>query len=222
MNNNLPPDDLNEELMTRWIDGHLSPAEMQAVERALAAEPLLAREKDSAEKLGDLLRQHLPSSLEPASPEFFTSRIMEDIKGVPVVRSTTPAKARAGGLMSWLRQPWFAPLASAAVVALLFLATNQSPRAGSDALDVARVYAPDPNVTASSFYSEEAGATVIDLKGLQAVPNDREIRAYDIADAEPAAPGKPLVLHAANNPERAVLVLSPDTSDGPRFRELAN
>lgn len=219
MNTTPLPDDLNEELMTRWIDGQLTPAEMQAVERALAADPLLAREKESAQKLGGLLRTHLPASLEPASPEFFTSRIMEEIQGTPVVRSTVAAPARAG-LMSWLKQPWFAPLASAAVVALLFLASNGTRPAATAGLESARVYAPDPNVVANTFYSEEAGATVIDLKGLTAIPADREIRAYDVADASPAEPGKPLVLHAANEPDRAVLVLGPDTADGPRFREL--
>jgi hypothetical protein len=218
MNANLPPHEINEELMTRWIDGHLSPAELEAVARAVAAEPMLGREMESAQKLGGLLRQHLPAGLEPPSPEFFTSRIMEEIQGVPVLRSMRPAAAGPRG-WTWLRSSWFAPLASAAAVALLFLVSNGA-RPGSQNFDVARVYAPDPNVVANSFYSEEAGATVIDLKGLQAVPDEREIRAYDVADAEPAAPGKPQVFHAANDPERAIMVLAPDTVDGPRFREL--
>jgi hypothetical protein len=192
MNPTPPPDDLNEELMTRWIDGHLTP------------------------DLGGLLRQHLPSVMEPPSPEFFTSRIMEEIKGASVV--TLPV-ARPAGFRSWLRQPWFAPLASAAAVALLFLAMNGA-RPGAAATSVARAYAPDPKVVANAFYSEEAGAVVIDLQGLEAVPDDREIRAYDVADAAPAAPGQPLVLHAATDPDRAILVLSPDASAGPRFRDL--
>lgn len=219
MNPTPPPDDLNEELMTRWIDGHLSPGELAAVERALAAEPLLAREKESAQLLGGLLRQHLPSSMEPPSPEFFTSRIMEEIQGSPVVKTLAPAAARRGDSVSWFKQPWFAPLASAAAVALLFLATNGS-RPTGNASSVARAYAPDPKVVASTFYSEEAGATVIDLKGLDAVPDEREIRAYDVADAAPATPGNPLVLHAANDPDRAIMVLAPNASGTPRFREL--
>jgi hypothetical protein len=220
MNPNLPPHDLNEELMTRWIDGQLSPPEQEIVERALAEEPLLAREKDSAERLGGLLRQHLPAQLEPASPEFFTSRIMEEIQSVPTVPTMAPAEGRRSGLMSWLKMPWFAPLASAAVVALLFLAANGR-QSGEVPLDVARVYTPDPHVVASSYYSEEAGATVIDLKGLAAVPDDREIRAYDVADAAPVQPGRPQVLHAANDPERAIMVLAPGAAaSGPRIREI--
>jgi len=219
MNANLPPDDVNEELMTRWIDGQLSPAEQEAVVRAVAAEPLLTVEKESAQRLGGLLRQHLPAHLEPASPEFFTSRIMEEIQGVPVVRPVAAGAARQPGMMSWLRSAWFAPMASAAAVALLFLLANGS-QSGSAGLDVARVYAPDPNVVANAFYSEAAGATVIDLKGLQAVPDDREIRAYDVAESEPAIPGKPQVLHAANDPQRAVMVLASDTAEGPHIRDL--
>jgi len=218
MNANLPPDEINEELMTRWTDGHLSPTELEAVARAVAADPMLGRERESAQKLGGLLRQHLPVNLEPPSPEFFTSRIMEEIQGVPVLQTMSPTAAKPQG-WAWLRSSWFAPLASAAAVALLFLVSNGS-RSGSPGLEATRVYAPDPNVVANSFYSEEAGATVIDLKGLQAVPDEREIRAYDVADAGPAAPGKPQVFHAANDPERAIMVLSPDTADGPRIREL--
>ena len=219
MNPTPPPDDLNEELMTRWLDGHLTPEELVAVERALAVKPMMMREKESAQHLGGLLRQHLPSVMEPPSPEFFTSRIMEEIKGAPVVTLPAAPVARPAGFRSWLRQPWFAPLASAAAVALLFLAMNGA-RPGAAASSVARAYAPDPKVVANAFYSEEAGAVVIDLQGLEAVPDDREIRAYDVADAVPAAPGQPLVLHAANDPDRAILVLSPDASAGPRFRDL--
>lgn len=220
MNNNLPPQDLNEELMTRWIDGQLSPTELEIVERALAAEPLLTREKDSAQRLGGLLRQHLPANLEPASPEFFTSRIMEDIQSVALVETVTPAAARTTGFMSWFKLPWFAPLASAALVALLFLAANGRQPAGTS-LDVARVYTPDPNVVANSYYSEEAGATVIDLQGLPAVPDELEIRAYHVAEAAPVEPGKPQVLHAANDPGRAIMVLAPGNgAAGPRIREI--
>ncbi len=219
MNATPPPDDFNEELMTRWIDGQLTPAELEAVERALAADPHLSLEMESARHVGSLLREHLPAALEPASPEFFTSRIMEEVQGAPVLALLPPSKDRRIGLMSWLRQPWFAPLASASVVALLFLAANGS-RSGAGSTEVARVYAPDPNVVATAFYSEEAGATVIDLQGLEAVPADREIRAFDVADSGPAAPGQPRVFHAANDPDRALLVMAPDTVDGPRFREL--
>ncbi len=220
MNTTPPPDDLNEELMTRWIDGHLTPEELAAVERALAAQPLLAREKESAQRLGGLLRQHLPAQVEPPSPEFFTSRIMEEIQGAPVVKTLTPAASRrVRDAVPWFRQAWFAPLASAAAVALLFLTMNNS-RPGSADRTAARAYAPDPKVIASAFFSEEAQATVIDLKGLEAVPDEREIRAYDVADAAPAMPGRPLVLHAANQPDRAVLVLAPDLGGNPRVRAL--
>lgn len=219
MNAMPPPDELNEELLTRWIDGQLTPAEQAMVERALAAQPLLGRERESAQQLGSLLRQHLPANQKPPSPEFFTSRIMEEIHGVPVVKVRVAGAARASGLMSWLRQPWFAPLASAAVVALLFLASNGA-RPGAGPASGVSAYAPDPNVTAMAFYSEEAEATVIDLQGLQAVPDDREIRAYDVADAAPAGPGKPLIFHAANDPDRAIMVLAPDLAEGPRFHEL--
>ncbi len=219
MNTDPKPDELNEELMTRWIDGQLTPEESATVERALVAEPALASEKDSAMQLGRMLRQHLPASVEPPSPEFFTNRIMEEIRGTPVGTPRCEPSTRKSGLGSLLNRSWFAPLASAAAVAVLFLTWNGM-RAPQSASNVARVYAPDPNVVAHSYYSEDAGATVIDLKGLEAVPDDHEVRAYDVADASPASPGRPLVLHAAAQPGRAILVVTAEPGQGPRFHEL--
>lgn len=225
-----PPQDMNEELMTRWIDGQLSPEEQASVSLLLADQPALELEKQSALHLGGLLRSHLPATLEPPSPDFFTSRIMDEIRSqtatMPVAKNLkTAAAATAGGsggssFWSWLRRPWFAPLASAAAVAIVFGVIDGSHSGKSVSMDTARIYAPDPNVVAKAFYSDSAEATVIDLQGLQPVPNDRQIRAFDLASAEPAEPGQPQTFYAANAPERAEVVLTAAAGSAPRLREL--
>jgi hypothetical protein len=58
---------------------------------------------------------------------------------------------------------------------------------------------------------------VIDLENLEAVPDNYEIRASDVASADPAAPGEPLILYAADDPARPVFVLSKDLTDAPRI-----
>lgn len=210
---NQPP--INEDLLTRWIDGQLTPEEAALLEQKAAAMPELLIEKESAGRVGDLLRRHLPVSLEPPSPEFFTSRIMEEIR----TASPAPAAARPSRLpawLSWMRAAWFAPLASAAAVAVAFIAWNHR-SGGEPAGAAALTYTPNPRVIASSYFSEEAGATVIDLSNLDPVPDDQEIRAFELSSAEPPEPGEPVIFYAASDRSRPVAVLSKDSRDTPRI-----
>ena len=207
---------INEELLTRWIDGQTTPEENARMESMCAHQPELAAERQSASALGNLLRQHLPAAQEPPSPEFFNSGIMTEI------RRSMPAPAAARSAprwMEWLRSPWFAPAASAALVAVGFMAWQGRATTTPQAF-VSTIYAPDPRVQASTFFSEEAGATVIDLQNLEALPNDREVRAFDIASSEPAAPGSPQILFAAARPEQPVMVLNLDSRETPRISVL--
>lgn len=214
---NQTPHHLNEDLLTRWVDGHLTPEEAALVAEQSASTPGLLREKLAAAHIGALLREHLPVSLEPPSPEFFTSSIMEEI------RRELPAApvraARASRLRDWLRTPWFAPIASAAVVAIAFMAWNHRADHAPPA-QFAQTYTPDPKITANSYYSVEAEATVIDLQNLDAVPDEHQIKAYDVASAEPPAPGMPQVFYAANDTGRAVFVLSKNGRETPRVSDV--
>ena len=65
-------------------------------------------------------------------------------------------------------------------------------------------------MTASAYYSEDAAADVIDLKGLEPLPADRMVRAYDVASADNAEPGEPQVLVSNAEPDRVVMVLNAD------------
>ena len=214
----------DEALLTRWMDGQLdTAAEQSTLDRLLAVDPGLSGAKDGAERLGRLLRSHLPATLEPPSADFFTSRLMREIESEALpVAAVAKRRASPAGVANvrWWQAPWFAPLASAAAVAALFLAVNGGPALSGRPSDAARAYAPDPKVVASAFFSNEAEATVIDLAGLQAVPDSREIRAFDLASAEPAVPGRPAVYFAVSDPDRPVLVMNPDTANGPALREL--
>ena len=204
---------LNEDLLTRWVDGKLTLEEDALVAEQLAQSPELLRDKEAATRIGALLRAHLPLSLEPPSPEFFTSSIMEEIRrGNPGAPLKAVLPSRRWG---WLRARWFAPIVSAAAVAVAFMVWTDRP-APALPVQLAQTYTPDPKITANSYYSEEAEATVIDLQNLDAVPDDREIKAFDVASVEPAAPGMPQVFYAANDASRPVLVLSKDGRETPR------
>ncbi len=207
---------ITEELLTRWIDGVATAEENTHIESRSARHPALETERRAAMSLGNLLREHLPSSQEPPSADFFTSSVMSEIRRT----SAVPPLRRSG--TSWLerlRAPWFAPVASAALVAAGFMLWNTRHQQGA-ATAASNLYAPDPRVVATSYFSEEAGATVIDLDNLDALPNDREVRAFDIANSEPPAPGQPHVLFAAARPGEAVMVLSKDGREVPRISIL--
>lgn len=212
------PQPLNEDLLTRWIDGQLSPAESALVERQIAASPEWQQQKEAASLLGTLLREHLPARQEPSSPDFFNSSIMHEICAAQPVKSSAAPVERVSVFSRWLqalRQPWFAPVASATAVAVAFMVWNHRPAAAARET-LAQTYTPDPRVVASSFYSEDAGAIVIDLQNLDDVPDEREIKAFDVASVEqPAAAGQELVLYAASDRARPVLVLSKDARDIP-------
>jgi anti-sigma factor RsiW len=212
---NPPSPSPNEALLTRWIDGQLTPEEAALMEEQADTAPGLRREKKAAGQLGALLREHLPASLDPPSPEFFTSSVMEQVRGGLTVVSVPPSwTSRLPLWLRWIREPWFAPLASAAAVAVAFLIWNGRPPAPAELMT--QTYAPDPRVVASAFYSEEAGATVIDLQNLDAVPDEREIKPFDVATADPPPPGEPLILYAAADTSRPVLVLTKDYRETPR------
>lgn len=210
--NNKPERPVSEDMLTRWIDGRLQPDELASIESQAAEHPGLLREKEHADAIGRMLRNAMPSSQEPPSADFFTSQLMDQIRQEAApVRPPVAAPGLMQRLAGLLRTPWFMPVASAAAVALVFLAMDRGGSARSDrGGSFADVYVPDPKVTASAYYSEDAAADVIDLKGLEPLPADRMVRAYDVASADNAEPGEPQVLVSNAEPDRVVMVLNAD------------
>jgi len=216
---NPPHNEMNEDLLTRWIDGQLTPEEAARVEQHLATDPQSLRDKEEAAHIRTLLRSHLPASAEPPSPEFFTSSVMEEIRRETPAPRPAAAKRQSASWLSWLRTPWFAPAASAAILALAFVIWRPAGPSSQPAELLAQAYTPDASITATAYYSEEAEATVIDLQNVT-VPDDRDIKAFDVASADPPAPGEPQVLFAASDTARPVMVLSLDSAQKPRITAI--
>jgi hypothetical protein len=87
-----------EEKFTAWLDGALSGQELQSFENE---HPAILHEKADFLKLKSLLRQSLPRP-ELKSPDFFNSRIMEQI-GLEQLASSSPSRWRWLGLprLAW-------------------------------------------------------------------------------------------------------------------------
>ncbi len=197
---NLDPKD---EQLLRFMDG-LDPHD----------HPEWQQEKAAAQQLGQLLRSHLPSHAEPPSAEFFTSQIMAQITPAGPARAEVSARS---GFMDVFRR-WFAPLATAAAVLVVGGLMMKRETAGGSR--EAFAYTPIANVKASLDFNKDAGATVINLTGLTAIPDAREIKAFNVASTGAVAPGATQRFYAANDPDILLFVLHATDDGGPQIREV--
>jgi hypothetical protein len=150
-----------EQLYTAWVDGALTKDEAAAFEKE---HPELLKERDDMSKLKKLLQDNLvPAKL--AHPEFFTSKLMEQI--VPAERS----------LPSWFRVPRLAwgGAASLAFAFLLFLLIIPHPWTPQPeyVAEVLKTTTTDPKISAT--VDSEKGITLIKLDGVENVPDDEDL-----------------------------------------------
>jgi len=192
---NLDPKD---EQLLRFMDG-LGPHD----------HPEWQQEKAAAQQLGQLLRSHLPSHAEPPSAEFFTSQIMAQITPGGPARAEVSARS---GFMDVFRR-WFAPLATAAAVLVVGGLMMKRETAGGSR--EAFAYTPIANVKASLDFNKDAGATV-----LTAIPDAREIKAFNVASTGAVVPGATQRFYAANDPDKLLFVLHAADDGGPQIREV--
>lgn len=192
----------HEEELTRFIDGEIDDP----------AHPHWHREKESAQLLGQMLRNHLPDQLEPPSAEFLTSQIMENIRPA---NTQTPSLERSS-LTRRLRI-WLAPLTTATAIVVIggILLKNQSAQEHRSF-----AYTPMPNVKAT--LTTNAYATVIHLDGLEPIPDNQEIKAFNVAatPADQALPGQPQQYFAANDPKKLLFILFPSQNEGPNIHVI--
>ena len=179
----MKPHEQDEELMHRWIDNDLSEDERQALEARFADDPGLRDHAESLRQVGEFLRESSAAPEEPPSPDFFNSQLRQKIEAEEFGGAKEPAapcRESSPGWFRWFSVPW--AVAAAAVALTLFVltrnATDHGPGDGIDRTLVTSTYAPGSGVQAETFYSEEAGATVILLEGLQEIPDEQSLTAH--------------------------------------------
>jgi hypothetical protein len=160
--------------LTRWLDntpGATPPENMDPRESA--------RLRADAEAVAALLRKHVPTSVEPPYPDFFNSQLLKKIRDEHG-HAHPAAASEAGGfwpaLGAWLRSPWLAAAATAAV-AVLAVTTWRPPGGGelASGTRVLSVFSPEPNATARIHTASDREAVIITLDGLEAFPSDRAV-----------------------------------------------
>jgi hypothetical protein len=120
-----------------------------------------------------MMAAHLPASEEPPYPDFFLSRVNQGIRDLQA--AAVPAKPTAA-VPFW--KSWVMPLAACAGMVLAFgigKRSNESAGALTVVPSVSPVvYTPEEGVDAEWFASTGAGANVIVLEGVAAIPDSTD------------------------------------------------
>ena len=167
---NTNPDEVT---LALWLDDELTGEELAAVEAWAAGQPAQLAAREEIRRWRATVANAIPASEEPPYPDFFNTRILQAI-GQSEVRKP---EARVPFWKSWL-----VPAAAFAGMALAFWVGTQS---GGRVFDVAGapraipvaeplLYAPESGVDAELVSSPKAGATVIVLNGVAAIPDSTD------------------------------------------------
>jgi negative regulator of sigma E activity len=205
-----------EERITRWIDGELPDSE---VEDLLAAHPELREAKSQSEALGNLLRKELDTGEKIPYADFFNHQLLKRIEEETEAPASTAAEREALAESMFPRFTFFKKFAAfaaigvAAVFAILFFVNVQV--GGSE---IVSTYTPDPRLEATSFYSDEANATVLLIEGLEEIPAQREVTGVQAVGYIPQDNRSHFTLDSAAG--QPLLVLALDQARRPHVREL--
>ncbi|MBV8814443.1 MAG: hypothetical protein JO271_08125 [Verrucomicrobia bacterium] len=152
-----------DQLYTAWLDGVLSREESAEFEKQ---HPELLAERDEMQKLRELLQAYVPPE-EMDYGDFFTSKVMEHV---------IPREPR---LLSWFGIPRLAWAGAASLATALSLFVILIPREhivttrSGYMAQVLKTTTPDPKISAT--VDAGPGITVINLNGMERIPDDDDL-----------------------------------------------
>lgn len=199
----------DEELLARWLDNELSADERTAFDARLSADDSLRREAEVMQSLRSSLQAAFPRHTEVPHADFFNSRIQQRIEELRAEEARNATVARPA--FHWLSMRWLAFAAACVVLGSTFWFWQQE----GPATIVMATYAPHTGVTASTFHSNDARATVLMLDGLEAVPADRKMVGYHVDHSDT---DQQVAMTTLFSPTGEVLgVLATDAGNQPHF-----
>ena len=163
----------DETRLALWLDDELTGADLAEIEAWAATRPEQRAAREELRSFRKMMTAHLPASEEPPFPDFFLSRVNQGIRDLQAAEA--PAKP-AAAVPFW--KSWIMPMAACAGMLLAFGIGKRSSEA-PDALTVVPsvspvVYTPEEGVDAEWFASTGAGANVIVLQGVAAIPDSTD------------------------------------------------
>jgi anti-sigma factor RsiW len=163
----------DETRLAMWLDDELTGADLAEMEAWAATRPEQLAAREDVRSFRKMMAANLPASEEPPYPDFFLSRVNQVIRELQ--RDEVPAK-HATRAPFW--KSWMMPAAACAGMVLAFGVGKRSGDAPG-ALTVVPsvspvVYTPEEGVDAEWFSSTGAGASVIVLQGVSAIPDSTD------------------------------------------------
>ena len=163
-----------EEQFTAWVDGELTGAELTEFEKSLAEHPEAVEEKDAALQIGKLLRAH-PTAPRLANPDFFNHELMRRI----TAETARPVERKRAFFWSIPGLAWAG--AFCLTISLVLFKTTIPDRAkpgkkSNYFAQVVEAWPTNPNVSASTVYSDENDVTVLWLDGLDYIPATNDLK----------------------------------------------
>lgn len=164
----------DETKLALWLDDELNGDELAAMDAWAAQMPEQLDARRELRAYRKTMSAALPASEELPYPDFFLSRVNQGIRDL---RSAEHLAAPASAAAPFWKS-WFLPVAACAGMVLAFGIGRQSfndrrPMANAPTAKPA-VYTPEEGVDAEWFSSSGAGATVIVLQGVSAIPDSTD------------------------------------------------
>ncbi len=159
-----------------WLDDELEGMELAEMDAWAADKPDRLAAREELRSYRSIMAQNLPASIEPPYPDFFLTRVNQGIRDIQVVEEKAAAPMGAPARSFW--NSWLMPAAALAGMVFAFSIGKQSrePAANLTAVpsQAPAIYTPEEGVDAEWFSSVNAGATVIVLEGVSAIPDSTD------------------------------------------------
>ena len=165
-----------EEKFTAWVDGNLTGKELADFQQQLVQVKNGEADKLAANRLGNLLREHLEMP-NLRNADFFNHQLMQRIEAEQP-RATPPARR----VFFWTlpRMAWMGACCLALAAGLYFATvpqTKQQAAAGQEY--VARILhtqTGSPGISATAYHDNDQNVTVLWLDGLDYIPASKDIK----------------------------------------------
>lgn len=160
----------DETRLALWLDDELTGTDLTEMDAWASTRPEQIAAREELRTFRRMMATNLPTSEEPPYPDFFLSRVKQGIRDLQV----TGAPTKPFALVS-LWKSWLMPIAACAGIVLAFGIGKRSSESTGALTKVPLaspvVYSPEEGVFAEWFASSGAGADVIVLEGVTAIPD---------------------------------------------------
>jgi len=170
---NTNPDETH---LALWLDDELEGTELAEMDAWAAEKPDQLAAREELRSFRAMMMENVPASIEPPFPDFFLSRVNQGIRDIRLAEEKAVAPVAAPARSFW--RSWLMPAAACAGMVFAFGIGKQN-REPAQKLAVVpslapAVYTPEEGVDAEWFSSSNAGATVIVLQGVSAIPDSTD------------------------------------------------